>query len=930
MGRIRIRLTDLHGRLFAVLFALLASQLVGSAALAQTTGEILVTVTDDDGFEVPNASVTLSGETLIGGAQTRTTGDSGNARFTQIPPGSYDVNASHESLNASTVAGVQVLINQTTRVSVKMSAIEVIEAVHVEKAVNTSSTSRSSVLTKEFLQRVPTGRNYQQATSLAAGVAVGATQGGNPNIGGGATNENTYMIDGAAITDPVTGTFSANFNFDAIQQIEVLLGGYMPEYGVSLGGIVNIVTESGSNNLTFDTSVFYTNGDWRPRMDERIASDGFTIAQTGFDNTFQTININAKVSGPIIRDKAFFVLSYATERSLISVSGTPQRRDYEGHYVYGKLTVQPSADHRFTAGLQLDPTTIDNGVQGTPFIKASSQSRQTQGGFIGTGRWQWFLSPEVNLDTSFVVQKSFINSGSVPCSHNKNRDVHQCRPGELDGSIDDFTPGRIGIAGAYDSVNNVSVGFDDRWRFNYGTKLSLVNIDDPLGGTHDIKLGIEGQQLIWTRLSSINGNSVYYDTNEVTFDPTSFTNYYWVEYNSAQSQRSTGSQFNFFLQDSWKPVPNLTINYGTRFDNSVMRNDIGEPVLNVSMWGPRLHFAWDPFGDQRTKIATGYGRFNDTGRLAVASVTSQSGLGAKLYLGEFFTGSNASGFGYLSNWENNYSYNPTRNLNSAHDNLRNPYTDEFILILEREIITDFALSSSMSGKLTRNLYEFDDINTVYGEKGFEIIGSRYGDTDTPRYRVRTPRLAKRDVFQWDLTARKVLSRRWAGQLIYTFTQSLGSSNSALSGSFANDGQSQFNYGRMLTDQNHVVRVIGIWDLPTDPWTQRIGVFFVGASGVPRERFYYGATPGGDSQQAARIRDRYAYTRLPAFWDLSIRFTQQFDLRKGQLELSVEAQNITNNRAGGLIDTFQLAANNRYVLFNRQDPFRLQLGARYKF
>ena len=65
-----------------------------------------------------------------------------------------------------------------------------------------------------------------------------------------------YMLDGANITDPVTGTFSANFNYDAIEQIEVILGGYMPEYGQSLGGIVNIVTQSARDLKTAQSSFF--------------------------------------------------------------------------------------------------------------------------------------------------------------------------------------------------------------------------------------------------------------------------------------------------------------------------------------------------------------------------------------------------------------------------------------------------------------------------------------------------------------------------------------------------------------------------------------------------------------------------------------------------------------------------------------------------
>ncbi|MCB9677549.1 MAG: TonB-dependent receptor [Alphaproteobacteria bacterium] len=909
------------------MFAAFAALLVASPALAQTTGSLRVTVVDSDEFEIPNAEVTLSSPSLPGGAQMKTTSSSGIAVFSDLPPASnYKVEVKSPAGEAL-VENVPIKISREYALTVTVAAGEVIVVEAKEKAVDTSSTSRGSVLTKEFLQRVPSGRTYQTAVQQAAGVAVGTGQGGNPNIGGAAQNENTYMLDGANITDPVTGTFSVNFNFDAIQQIEVLLGGYMPEYGVSLGGVVNVVTDSGSNNLEFNSSVFYTNGDWRPRMDERISADGTTLAPNGWDNTFQTIQIGAIVKGPVIRDKAFFILSYQHSRSLIAVSGTPQSRDFDAHYVLGKLTVQPSSEHRFTAFLQMDPTTIDNTYQGSPFLKDDSQGRQTQGGAVTSARWQWFLSPETNLDTVFTFQKSFIEASSVPCTHNRDRVQNKCQVDEAEGEIDWYTPGRIGQFGAFDSVNNIQYYFDDRFRFNLSSKLSLLAIEDPLGGTHDFKFGVEGSQLIWDQTQGINGNLVYYDLLAVPFDPESFANYFYVEYSKPIKFRTTGSQFNFFLQDSWKPVPNLTINYGTRFDNSVMRNDLGEPVLSANMWGPRLFAAWDPWGDQKTKIATGYGRFNDTGRLSVADFTSQSGYGAKLFLGEYF--GSANGTGFLNNQTLNYEYDPATNFNTSHDTLRNPRTDELVLILEREVITDFALSSSMSGKFTRNIFEFDDINIIYDENGSTNIGSRFGDPDTNRFRIRTPQLAKRDVFQWDLSARKVVARRWGGQIIYTYSQAFGSSNSALSGSFANDPQTQYNYGNLLNAQNHVVRVIGIWDLPTDPWTQQIGLFFVGASGYPIDRAYW-SNVGVNGGFGVRQRPRGTYTREPGFWDLSVRFQQVFDVRKGRLKLSVEAQNITNNRAGGFVSQNFIAQTNRYVLLNRQDPFRLQLGAIYEF
>jgi hypothetical protein len=88
-----------------------------------------------------------------------------------------------------------------------------------------------------------------------------------------------------------------------------------------------------------------------------------------------------------------------------------------------------------------------------------------------------------------------------------------------------------------------------------------------------------------------------------------------------------------------------------------MRNDLGEPVVNQGLWGPRLYAAWDPFGDEKTKIAGGYGRFNDTGRLAVASFTSASSYGYKLFLGEFFgSGGALEGGGFGNSQGDSYLY----------------------------------------------------------------------------------------------------------------------------------------------------------------------------------------------------------------------------------------------------------------------------------
>jgi len=913
------------------MIAAFVALLVASPALAQTTGSLRVLTVDQEELSVPGALLTLEGEGgTLGGAVSLETGPDGEAVFTALIPGKYRVEVTKAGFSGVTIEGIQVNINKVTyqQVVLKAGAGEEIVVEARQAAVDVSDTSRSTVLTKDFLNRVPAGRSYQNAVQMTAGVSGG----GNPNMAGGASNENTFMLDGANITDPVTGTFSANFNFDAIQQIEVLLGGYMPEYGTSVGGIINVVTDSGTNNLEFLANIYYINGDLRPFRDARLSSDGVQLLPPGFDSTLQLMQVGSRISGPVVRDKAWFVISYQADLSWARSPGTPQSRSYNGNYLLSKVTVQPTSEHRLSILFQTDPTTIDNGVQGSPYVRAEAQVRQAQGGFILQPRWQWFLSPDVNVDTQLLFQKSYIEQNAVPCTHNDNLDWHPCEPGENEGTIDWETPGRVGFSGAYDSVNWGAWYFDDRFTYRASSKLSILSVKDPLNGTHDLKFGVGASQLVWDYASGTAGNVLYFDINEVPFNPQTLKNIQWVEYSGPTVFRTTASEFSFFLQDSWKPVSNLTLNYGTRFDTFVYRDDVGNPTISGSLWGPRLFGAWDPFKDQKTKIATGYGRFNDTGRLGAASFTAQAPNGAKVYFGEFldYADSAYPGIGYLNSADLLLNSSPAQNLNSAYDGLRTPSVDELILTLEREVIKDLALTSSMSGKFTRNGLEFDDVNLIYDSDGSAVIGSRYADELNPYFRLRSPTLAKRDYFQWDMGFRKVQARRWQASGTYTYIRSVGSSPNALSGSFAIDPQTQYNYG-LMTSSASQIKASGFWDLPTDPWTQSIGFFFQWEQGLPYQRFYYGESMyGGQGGYSLYIEPRGQYLRFGSFWELSLRFRQSFDVRKGRIVADIEAQNVTNNRAPSSIFTQQLHQNGRFVSGGRQTPLRFQFGLRYEF
>jgi len=912
------RLRTLTICLLGLLVALLA---LPGVAVAATSGQIKGLVIDTDGLAIPQALVTLESAKLIGGAQQRTSDDEGNFIFTELPPGSdYKVRCQKQGFGAVTKEGVDVRLGATTTVTCELSyGGETVVVEESAKTIDTESASRGSTLTKDFLSRIPSGRSYQAAVGQAAGVTGGG--GGNPNSGGAAYNENTILLDGVNTTDPVTGTFSLNFNFDAIEEIQVITGGFDPEYGSSLGAVFSIVTKSGGNTLEVVANGIYRNENWGPKLDARFASDGYEIAPTGFDSSGESVQVGLAVSGPILKDRIWYFGAYEYNKGLYSNIGVTLPLDIDGHSFFGKLTAQPSSAHRFTWTVQSDPATFDNIAQYST-VYPEAQGRQAQGGYSSSLKWNWFINPEANLDSSLSYQKSFIEQSTVPCTHDKSTGYNPCSPGTPENYIDFYTPGRVGTYGAYDSVNYGYFDFDDRFRIAGETKLSILQVEAL--GKHDFKAGIEGNFLSWDRVVGYNGNLLYYDLYVNAFDPNTLENYYWVEVSGPYQYRSTGYHVGAFVQDVWKPIENLTFRYGIRYDRAVMRNDAGTPVVDVGIFGPRAYAVWDPFNNQKTKIYGGYGRFNDSGSLGVSYYLSQNGLGQKVFVGEYFGN-------FESGAESNAADYTTENTTSVWDNTTVPHSDEFSVGAQREIIPNLAAGVEFTGKFTRNIYVLDETNLIYDEDGYGLVGTGNGTTDV-LFRLRTPAIALRDYYQTDISLERAWSERWLLLATYSYVVSRGRvQNSLTSAALANPAQIDLYYGNLGTDIRHQVKLAAAWDIPNDPWTTTIGASGNYFSGVPYSRYYYSPAGGLTTSSYSLLKERLGtYTRSIPYWQLSLLLEQDIPVKKGKLAGTLQIDNVTNNRYPTSTSSGYISTENRYIVFYRQDPIAFRVGAKYEF
>ena len=235
-----------------------------TAALAQgqetTTGSIAGRVVDAQGLALPGATVTV---TTPQGPREFTTDSEGAFFAPFLTPGVYEVKVELQGFRGLDRQNVEVRLGQRVELPLTLQVGPVTESVNVTAGapvVDTSSTTTGAVIDSDMLQRIPVGRRFSDTLYIAPGVSSGGQVGdANPSVSGGSGLENQYVVDGVNITNAgygALGSYSIVFGslgngvpFDFIKETQVKTGGYEAEYGQSTGGVVNVITKSGTNTL---------------------------------------------------------------------------------------------------------------------------------------------------------------------------------------------------------------------------------------------------------------------------------------------------------------------------------------------------------------------------------------------------------------------------------------------------------------------------------------------------------------------------------------------------------------------------------------------------------------------------------------------------------------------------------------------------------
>ncbi|MBZ5523934.1 MAG: TonB-dependent receptor [Acidobacteriia bacterium] len=295
--------------------AALVSQAFGQAAIsnAQLNG----TVEDPNGRAVPKASISLRNQDT-NNVYTTTTNNMGYYLLPSLPPGKYEMKVDATGFAPQTRQGMALTVGQVSTVDIKLTIGEHREVVDVTTeppTIEPSRTEVSQVIGTEQIQTLPTSqRQFTDFALLTPGVATSRTSLGTTfteyeatqiSFGGMRSFSNEVTVDGADFINSISGVQRSTPPQDSVQEFRVVNNSFGSEYGRALGGIVNIVTKSGTNDLHGSLYDYFQNS----ALDARSALQPAPLPHALRQNQF-----GATLGGPISKDKTFFYINYEGKR----------------------------------------------------------------------------------------------------------------------------------------------------------------------------------------------------------------------------------------------------------------------------------------------------------------------------------------------------------------------------------------------------------------------------------------------------------------------------------------------------------------------------------------------------------------------------------------------------------------------------------------
>lgn len=997
-----LRSTMFGGAALLALTAVPAMTLLApTTAMAQSqTGSLRVTVTDGAGQPLVGAAVKVaSADSLI--SRSAVTDEQGRARLTGLDPATnYTVEVTASGHDAFIASSVAVVSGRELAVGYALGAAtldDVIVTGASLAAVDVTSATVGTTLTLDIVESLPTGRSYQSYLQLVPGVMP--SSGGNPasrsgsnyaDMGGviGQSTDNVYYLDGVDVTDHTSGTFGTNFNSEIIQEQQALVGGVPAEFGGGSGLISSVISKSGSNEWSGSVN-YYLQNDGLVAQDEHNTSKGFSTYDTAF--TF---------GGPILKDSLWFFSSYQKtyrEDEVVNPNTGALVRtvEREAEYAFLKATWQITDNDRVTAVYFSDPTEISGSALSTTLNNRDSAIKQGGENYKVdyTRSWGDFLfnaymfKHEGELSTIAADQSirntvTFQNTSTTNVQRalgglGSNLETFRNRE-EIGLNLEyylDTTFGSHTVKGGYSSTENV---YEEDSTVPGGatyTSISTVNsgvtFSDVTTGTGWTARSIATEDRARI-LGVINGSAdrAYYltllDSNNDgavsvgELDAYRFTSTADNPYGQVNSYRSFRAQnapysvsvegTSFYLQDSWT-LNQLTINAGVRAERWVHNDSAGNELFTFDWeYAPRLSAVYDMFGDGRTKVFGFVGRYYDPIRSdktdfagALTGPVSQE----QMFLGDRWLTYRTRGGAVIRD----SIFAPST---------KTPYTDEMMLGASTTFGSDIVLSTSITSRKTRDIFEDFDL-AVYSDpngdpdEGHAHEGSSlylplsyFGLTSIPtnvNYVLGTLPGGKRDYLGFEVTLQKFKTDNWQGMISYTNNDAWGNTSSDASADFAGDAifldpRAPNVWAPSPGSIRHQIKAFASYEFDFGLEVSSVFNWNSGALYTPGYASFSRYLP-------EQVEDAYEFegitanwvapnsigsAQAPSYYTLDMRLKYVKEMPVGDVEFFLDVFNVLNQQSA-TSEMSLVAGNGVYDLGEADNwvaPRRAYLGVRYAF
>jgi outer membrane receptor protein involved in Fe transport len=591
----------------------------------QTTGTIAGRLVDAQGAAVPGVTVT-GRNAQTGFVRTGVTDGEGIYRLTALPVGTYDLTAELQGFTTIENKGIVLNVGQTLDVDMILKLASVQESVTVTgetPLIETSSSSVGGVVDVGRIESLPlNGRQFANLAATIPGVGLGfhsdptKSSQYSPQINGGNGRNVNYQIDGGDNNDDTVGGLLQLFPLEAIQEFNFVTQRFKAEYGRSNGGVMNIVTKSGTNDYRGSFFTLF--------RDKSLNARTFSQEIANIEKTdYRRYQFGGSFGGPILMNRTHFF-------------GAIERTQQDTNQAVNTLGLFPGSDGVYPTPYRENLVTLKATMNVNPSHYLAvrygrNNNSQPYGATLRNAPSAWSVSD--NKFNSFNVNHNWVIGGSK-----LNEIVFQYADFKNNIPLSSGDPWLIFPNGVRSGANpNTPQSTEQtKWQFRDDFSWSVTG----LGGLgHDFKVGAN-----WIHephlFATFNGGA----TPQLTLNSNALdSTVRQVIYNGgAASVNIPLDLYAFYVQDDWRLNDRLTLNLGLRYDyvdgvpieqtanqnflvmqsagqdgrftNFPLLEDFGQSSRNDGdNWQPRAGFAYDLFGNGRDVVRGGWGVYTDFG-----------------------------------------------------------------------------------------------------------------------------------------------------------------------------------------------------------------------------------------------------------------------------------------------------------------------------